>query len=604
MPAALREYLALKQNVLSAADSLIRAGEEVRADLLPAQSARQRLEAEGLFSILVLGEFSRGKSTFINALIRAKLLPAAVTSCTATLNVIRGGARRGATILYRDESRPHRSLDLEIPEPDKALKTVVTKKGEDTQAIRRVELTWPGRLEETHVRIVDTPGVNDIDQQREEITYAELPNADAAILLLDCQQPFNGTERRFLTEKIIGNDIRKLFFVVNKIDQLSDPTQVARVLEHVRSEISQVEKNPRVFGVASKPWLASQVAGEVATGTGFPEFEEELFAFLAKASAAAKLRVPVQRLERFADALQSRLNEQRKRMLGDDTVRKQQLDRMRDEVRALTTARAEAERTLAVHGARLQAEVTAECQLAMDRLQQRGLAALRDTAKSADLRVDSARTVVNEESRNFVARLRTLETDGVVRLQRTLNTQVTTVMGSAISGSELSGITFDLGHESVTGGTRPDQKLGLLGGAGAGAAALGLLVGTNPIGLAVMVMGGLWMFLKNNGEQEEARVRQALERNFVASIEPFRAAANQQASDMVAGMVRNTRDGLRDALDSRVGATMRELEEMEDSGLTQAEQVRTRLRRMDELERDVQAAQSSLKAVALAIESL
>lgn len=601
MPAALHEYLALKREVASAGDTLIRVGEELRADLLPAKSARQHLEDEGRFRVLVLGEFSRGKSTFINALIRAKLLPAAVTSCTATLNVLRGGPRRGATIHYRDPQRPSRTLDLEIPDPDKALRSIVTKKGEDTEAISRVDLTWPGRMEDTQVEIVDTPGVNDIDQQREEITFSFLPRADAAILLLDCQQPFNGTEKRFLTEKILGNDIRKLFFVVNKIDQLGDATKVARVLDHVRAAITEVVPGARVFGVASKPWLLAQAEGGApATGSGFQEFEDELFAFLAKASGASKLNVPVRRLSRFGDGLQTRISDQRQRLLGDGTVIKLQIEKKKEEVRALKVARVEAERTLDVHAARLQSEVVAECQLALGRLQQRGLTALRDGSMAPDQRVDAARTVVNEESRNVVSRMRSIEAEGLARLHRALDSQVTAELAGTVSASELSGITFDTGTITLHAAAGPN--VGLLGGAGAGAAALALLVGANPIGLAAIVVGGLWMFLRNNGEQEELKVRQELERRFIASIEPFRSAADRQATEMVAGMVRGTREGLRKSLDSRIAATSAELAEMEGQGTEQAGQIRGRLARIDQLEAEARTAKAVLDRVAAATE--
>ncbi len=395
LSAPLNEYITLRRRVVVAADQLIAVGEALHADVLPARSARQHLEEEGRFRVLVLGEFSRGKSTFINALIRARLLPAAVTSCTATLNILRGGPTRAGTIHYRDSARPTRVVDLTGNDPDKTLRTVVTKKAEDAEAIAKVEISWPGRLEATMVEIVDTPGVNDIDQQREEITYSFLPRADAAILLLDCQQPFNGTERRFLAEKILGNDIQKLFFVVNKIDQLGGATNIARVLEHVRTETSKVVKQPRVFGVASKPWLQAQLdATQPATATGFEAFEDELYAFLAQASGAAKLQAPVRRLDRFAQGLAARMAELRKRLLGDHTVLAKQMEQKRDEVRALSQAKASAERTLDVHAARLQSEVLTECQVAMNRLQERGLGALRDGSRPAEARKDGMRRPV------------------------------------------------------------------------------------------------------------------------------------------------------------------------------------------------------------------
>src|SRR6266581_567207 len=54
----------------------------------------RRLEARVLadnFKVLVIGEFKRGKSTFINSMLGQKVLPAYTKPCTAIINEVKWG---------------------------------------------------------------------------------------------------------------------------------------------------------------------------------------------------------------------------------------------------------------------------------------------------------------------------------------------------------------------------------------------------------------------------------------------------------------------------------------------------------------------------------
>ena len=161
---------------------------------------------EERFSVVVLGEFNHGKSTFINALLDAPVLPTGITPTTAILAHLTHGPRASATLVGEDGAR--QSIDAA------ALADWLTVDGLEAQAaagkgagakaggarvadIHHVELTHPAPLLENRLTVVDTPGVNDINEQRAEITYGYLPRADAAVFLLDATQILTASERQF-----------------------------------------------------------------------------------------------------------------------------------------------------------------------------------------------------------------------------------------------------------------------------------------------------------------------------------------------------------------------------------------------------------------------
>ena len=82
---------------------------------------------------------------------------------------------------------------------------------------------------EGRLTIVDTPGVNDINEQRAEITYGYIPRADAAVFLLDATQILTASERQFLEERILRSSRERLIFVIAKADLL-DEAELAETL--------------------------------------------------------------------------------------------------------------------------------------------------------------------------------------------------------------------------------------------------------------------------------------------------------------------------------------------------------------------------------------
>ena len=251
---------------------------------------------EGLLRIIVIGEFNRGKSTFINALLGRNVLPMAVRPTTATLNIIQWGEEPKTVATFTDESTEEVELEK--------LEEYVTVKGEHVPRVKYVELFYPTPFCERGVRLIDTPGVNDLDKQREEITYGFIPGSDAAILVLDSEAAISRSEKIFLEEKILKNDISKIFLVLNKIDQL-DPADLEEVITYAKGKLKDIVGESRLFPLSAKQAMKAKEADDEALlmKSGMPDFERALGDFLVKDRGRVVLLVPVGRAQRIGKRL-------------------------------------------------------------------------------------------------------------------------------------------------------------------------------------------------------------------------------------------------------------------------------------------------------------
>jgi len=253
--------------------------------------AARNLE-EGRFLIVVVGEFSRGKSTFLNALLGAKVLPAHNLPTTATINEIAYGPEPVARVFYRDGTVEERPVD--------SLRGFALARSEEGQAeaerVRVVKIEYPCDYCRDGVVLVDTPGVNDTRPHRAEITTSYVPRADAAIMVMDTMMALSKSEKDFLTDKIVGQHIRKVFVVVNKADRVA-PGELQTILARVEQELSELpglEGRPPIYAVDSKPTLAARLEGRPASEL-FLRFEEDLQRFLVEEKGTWLLRNAAQR---------------------------------------------------------------------------------------------------------------------------------------------------------------------------------------------------------------------------------------------------------------------------------------------------------------------
>ena len=206
-----------KQGLLQRIDGLQAQTYLEKMELAQLDELRQLVQDER-FSVVVIGEFSRGKSTFINALLGAALIPMDVLPETAVIHALHYGEEPALTVVRRDGSTEKGKASSEY------LQQFVVG-NQDVDAVSYIKIAYPADFLAGNVLLVDTPGVSDMDEQRAEITYGFLPQADVVIVLLDATAPLKKTEKDFINQRVLPQGIRRVIFVANKADHI-DPEEV------------------------------------------------------------------------------------------------------------------------------------------------------------------------------------------------------------------------------------------------------------------------------------------------------------------------------------------------------------------------------------------
>lgn len=239
--------------------------------------SRSRLANEQ-FIVTVLGEFSRGKSTLINAFLRTPLLPTGVTPTTATLNIVHHNSEN-EILVHREGDEP-----LDITSRSEDLEKYVADSDVDVSTLKYIEIGYPVDCLRDGTVIVDTPGINDIDEERIEVTYGYVPVSDAVIIVLDAKSPLRATEMAFIRDHVLTNDIGKLFLVMNRTDELEGPGEVEDVLAYVEQTLDAMDLagRPKAYALSARMALNAFVEedGPSIEESGWMLFEEDLKDFI------------------------------------------------------------------------------------------------------------------------------------------------------------------------------------------------------------------------------------------------------------------------------------------------------------------------------------
>lgn len=189
--------------------------------------------------VVVCGEFKRGKSTLVNALLETDVCPTDVLPETAVPAVFEHRPIPAASVEYLDGRR-------EPLEPTAAaFRRFSAGRGEEVSGVRMLRVGLPSELLASGIVLVDTPGVNDLSQQRADVTNGFLPLADAAVLVLDATAPVTRTEAAFLAEHVLPNVMDRLVFVLGKADRV-DPEELDDAVAGARARVEQITRRPAV----------------------------------------------------------------------------------------------------------------------------------------------------------------------------------------------------------------------------------------------------------------------------------------------------------------------------------------------------------------------
>lgn len=267
-----------------------------------------------IFSVGVMGEFKRGKSTVINALLGQKIVPQNVVPCSATLNYVRWDTEKRAEVCFKDGT----STPVSVEELDKYVTKLTDESAKNAEKVDYAVVYYPCQFCQNGVQIVDTPGLND-DARMTEISERVIPTLDAIIMVITAKVPFSMSEAEFLRTKVMTSDMGRIIFILNQIDTV-DEDEVEILIAHVKEKIqkSVLDKTAEVYGSDSKEYkMAKDKIGgirllpvsalnalkgitknkpELYRESGYPEFEKALTVLLTEEKGLLELIHPVNQL--------------------------------------------------------------------------------------------------------------------------------------------------------------------------------------------------------------------------------------------------------------------------------------------------------------------
>ncbi|MHB8173059.1 MAG: dynamin family protein [Nitrospirota bacterium] len=264
------DYARLKDGLLGIIDDLVQV-EAVRG--CPCEDLRDKL-ASNAFNLVVLGQFKRGKTSLINALLGIDILPVAVVPLTSIATIITYGEALRVRVYFNDGR-------LSEVKPE-SLAEYVTEKAnpKNVKDVSKVVITYPSEYLKDGVRLIDTPGVGSVYQHNTDVAYQYLPKSDAALFLLSVDQPLSQAELDFLKDVRQYSD--RIFFLLNKVDYFSWD-ELAESLAFSTNILREATGTDiKIYPVSARLALEGKTAGseEQLQKSGLPAFSSVLGRFL------------------------------------------------------------------------------------------------------------------------------------------------------------------------------------------------------------------------------------------------------------------------------------------------------------------------------------
>ncbi len=221
------------------------------------------------FSLVIVGDFKRGKSTVINAILGRSVAPVNVAPETFTINRFSYGENPNVEAVLGNGKR-------------------VTLTQDDLSRERLLGLLdfFPGSLEYIDVKsdapilkeiqVVDTPGLSDLDELDSQVKEF-LVKADAVIYVASALSPFSESEQYFIASQIVPQNFSKVFVLINMIDAIDTMEDIERIINHIREKCAQIIPVAEVYGISGIDEYRRKIGLNRPDIKGFQEFYENQF---------------------------------------------------------------------------------------------------------------------------------------------------------------------------------------------------------------------------------------------------------------------------------------------------------------------------------------
>lgn len=261
-----------------------------------ARSLADRLRA-GRFAVAFLGEFKRGKSTLVNALLGAEIVPSGVLPLTAVATEVRFG-EPAAVVTFLD------GTTCVIESTRVAEFVTETANPRNELGVEHVEICGPWTLVDSGIVLVDTPGIGSVYRHNTEAGWRSLLETDSAVMVLSADAPLSEQEQELLGA--LAERQSPTFVVLNKADHLSSD-ELHEVRDFVEALLREAFGDAaRVYAVDARSALAAKLCGHSRVGEQgieFDVFAAEFERFLVEDLVGARAATARAELHRLGSSL-------------------------------------------------------------------------------------------------------------------------------------------------------------------------------------------------------------------------------------------------------------------------------------------------------------
>ena len=309
------------------------------------------------FSIVVVGQFSAGKSTMLNALMGEKYLPSFSKETTATVNFLRSvdqspTGKEMIVVNYKDGSKK----ELDEVSLDEVEKYVSTNGENVAQTISSVEIFLEGsKFLNDGVSLVDSPGLNGLKEGHAEITHQQIMQSHASIFVFTACQP--GTKTDFESLKKLKDKCPSVIIVLNQIDHINHDEQTEEsVVEELKRNYQSFfpgDNLPEIWPIAAYPALVKRSKADLKYNntvceqaqkeklykeSHIEEFEDRLWRYLTEGEKAKQeLLSPIQLVKASINEEKVAYNHQLELLDGEVNIQEtlERKDALQREIEAL-----------------------------------------------------------------------------------------------------------------------------------------------------------------------------------------------------------------------------------------------------------------------------
>ena len=208
--------------------TLIEIAEYLKSDKVADElkALERRLQNDNVtLTLPLVGEFSSGKTSLINALTDSKQLEIATKPTTATIYLLHFGQDRQYAMIHRADGS------------EEAVEAIGSLKNSELADVPLVDIYDTSTRVPRDLVLVDTPGLSSPDARHKDALIRFLPEADAILMTVDCNQQITKSLLRFIEESNLAG--RKVYLIVTKCD-----TKPASDRESIKRYIADNSKLP------------------------------------------------------------------------------------------------------------------------------------------------------------------------------------------------------------------------------------------------------------------------------------------------------------------------------------------------------------------------